>query len=188
MICGGDEIGRTQLGNNNGYCQDNELSWTAWELTDEGRALLEFTRKVARIRREHPTFRRRKFFRGREIRGSEVKDLAWFQPVGGREMTDQEWNAGFVRCFGMAIGGRSMEEWNERGEQIADDDFILLFNADGGAMEFTIPEFGRAKRWSVVLDTNEPDLEDGARRYAPGESVPMEGRSMVVLQAIQGEK
>jgi isoamylase len=188
MICGGDEIGRTQLGNNNGYCQDNELSWTAWDLTEEGRALLEFTRKVARIRREHPTFRRRKFFRGREIRGSEVKDLAWFQPVGGFEMTDQEWNAGFVRCFGMAIGGRSMEEWNERGEQIADDDFILLFNADGGAMDFTIPEFGRAKRWKVVLDTNEPDLEDGARRYAPGESVAMEGRSMVVLQAIQGEK
>ncbi|HEX8907016.1 MAG TPA: alpha-amylase family glycosyl hydrolase, partial [Longimicrobiaceae bacterium] len=186
MICGGDEIGRTQFGNNNAYCQDNEISWTGWKLTDDRRALLEFTRKVARIRREHPTFRRRKFFRGREIRGSEVKDLAWIRP-DGKEMTDQEWNAGFVRCFGMALGGRSMEEWNERGEQITDDDFLLLFNADGAPMDFTIPAFGRATQWEVLLDTNEPDLEDGARRHAPGQSLTMEGRSMVVLRALPGE-
>jgi glycogen operon protein len=186
MICGGDELGRTQFGNNNGYCQDNEISWTGWDLSDDDRQLLEFTRKVARLRREHPTFRRRKFFRGREIRGSEVKDLAWIRP-DGKEMTDLEWNAGFVRCFGMAIGGGAMEEWNERGEQMTDDDFLLLFNADGGAMDFTIPAFGRAKQWSVVLDTNEPELEDGARRHAPGESLTMEGRSMVVLQAVQPE-
>jgi glycogen operon protein len=180
MICGGDEIGRTQYGNNNAYCQDNEISWVGWRMTPEKRCLLEFTRKVAHLRREHPTFRRRKFFRGREIRGSEVKDLAWLRP-DGREMTDLEWNAGFVRCFGMALGGGAMEEWDEQGRQIVDDDFLILFNADGAAMEFTIPAFGRSKRWTVVLDTNEPELEDGARTVAPGESVTMEGRSMQVL-------
>ncbi|HEX6747085.1 MAG TPA: glycogen debranching protein GlgX [Longimicrobium sp.] len=182
MICGGDEICRTQFGNNNAYCQDNEISWTGWELTDDRRAMLEFTRKVARIRREHPTFRRRKFFRGREIRGSEVKDLAWIRP-DGKEMTDQEWNAGFVRCFGMAIGGGAMEEWSERGEHITDADFLLIFNADGGAMDFTIPEFGPARKWSLLLDTNEPELEEDARRYTAGDSLTMEGRSMVVLRA-----
>ena len=141
---------------------------------------------MARLRREHPTFRRRKFFRGREIRGSEVKDLAWIR-ADGHEMTDQEWNAGFVRCFGMALGGGAMEEWSERGEQITDDDFLLLFNADGGALDFTVPAFGRAREWKVVLDTNEPELVEGTRHHAPGEALRLEGRSMVVLQAVNGE-
>jgi isoamylase len=185
MICGGDELGRTQSGNNNAYCQDNELGWVGWALSDDDRALLEFTRHVARLRREHPTFRRRKFFRGREIRGSEVKDLAWIR-ADGQEMTDQEWNAGFVRCFGMALGGGAMEEWSDRGEQITDDDFLLLFNADGGAIDFTVPAFGRAREWRVVLDTNEPDLEEGARHHPPGGTLRLEGRSMVVLQAVNG--
>ncbi|HYH78802.1 MAG TPA: glycogen debranching protein GlgX, partial [Longimicrobium sp.] len=180
MICGGDEMGRTQYGNNNAYCQDNEIGWVGWRMTDERRCMLEFTRKVARIRREHPTFRRRRFFRGREIRGSEVKDLAWLRPDGA-EMTDLEWNAGFVRCFGMALGGGAMEEWDDRGNRIVDADFLLLFNADGGGMDFTIPAFGRSQRWVVLLDTNEPELEEGARTVAPGEFVTLEGRSMVVL-------
>ncbi|HEX9938918.1 MAG TPA: hypothetical protein VGB15_17390, partial [Longimicrobium sp.] len=180
MLVAGDECGRTQGGNNNAYCQDNEISWVGWRMTPEKRCLLEFTRKVAHLRREHPTFRRRKFFRGREIRGSEVKDLAWLRP-DGREMTDLEWNAGFVRCFGMALGGGAMEEWDDQGRQIVDDDFLILFNADGGTMDFTIPTFGRSQRWTVVLDTNEPELEEGARTVAPGESVTLEGRSMQVL-------
>jgi len=180
MICGGDEIGRTQYGNNNAYCQDNEIGWVGWRMTDEKRCLLEFTRKVARLRREHPTFRRRKFFRGREIRGSQVKDLVWLRP-DGKDMTDIEWNSGMVRCFGMALGGDAMEEWDDHGRHIVDDDFLLLFNADGGSMDFTIPAFGRSKRWEVVLDTSEPELAEGARTLAPGEMVTLEGRSMLVL-------
>ncbi|HEX2203674.1 MAG TPA: glycogen debranching protein GlgX [Longimicrobium sp.] len=182
MICGGDEIGRTQRGNNNAYCQDNELSWTHWELSDGDRCLLEFTRRVARLRKEHPTFRRRKFFRGREIRGSEVKDVAWIRP-DGKEMTDLEWNSGFIRCFGMALGGDAMEEWDEYGRQVTDDDFLLLFNADGAHIDFTLPDFGRGKGWAVELDTNEPELPEGERRFRDGETITLEGRSMVVLRA-----
>jgi glycogen operon protein len=183
MICGGDELGRTQFGNNNAYCQDNPISWVGWELSDDDRRLLDFTRHVVALRREHPTFRRRKFFRGREIRGSEVKDLAWIR-ADGQEMTDQEWNSGFVRCFGMALGGGAMEEWNERGEQITDDDFLLLFNADGAAIEFTVPQFGRVREWAVVLDTSEPELQEFTHRHRMGEQLRLEGRSMVVLQAV----
>ena len=182
MICGGDELGRTQGGNNNAYCQDNEISWTRWELDDNARELLEFTRRVARLRREHPTFRRRKFFRGREIRGSEVKDVAWFRP-DAREMTDQEWNSGFIRAFGMALGGDAMEEWDEKGRQVTDDTFLLLMNADGAAIDFTLPDFGPADGWELVLDTAYPDLEAGSRRYPDGTVFTLEGRSMVVLCA-----
>jgi isoamylase len=182
MICHGDEMGRTQRGNNNAYCQDNEIAWVSWELTDADRELLEFTRRVARLRREHPTFRRRKFFRGREIRGSDVKDVTWIRP-DGKEMTDLEWNSGFIRCFGMCLGGDAMEEWNERGERVTDDTFLLVLNADGGAMDFTLPDCGSAKGWMVVMDTADPGLEEGTRIYDDFEELRMEGRSMVVLQA-----
>jgi isoamylase len=180
MICGGDEMGRTQGGNNNAYAQDNEISWTHWDLSDSDREILEFTRRVARLRAEHPTFRRRRFFRGRAIRGSDVRDLVWLTPAG-TEMTDDEWNAGFVRCFGMALGGQAMEEWDERGERITDANFLLLFNADGGAIDFTLPDFGHSCGWALVLDTARPELAEGSRAFVDGETVTMEGRSMVVL-------
>ena len=99
MICGGDEIGRTQRGNNNAYCQDNELSWYDWKLDRSARELLAFVQRLIQLRREHPVLRRRRFFQGRRIRGSEVKDLAWFRP-DGKEMTDEDWNKGYVRCLG----------------------------------------------------------------------------------------
>ena len=181
MICGGDEMGRTQRGNNNAYCQDNELSWTSWKLTDADRTMLEFTRKVAALRAEHPTFRRRNFFRGREIRGSDVKDVTWVRPDGA-EMTDEEWNAGFVRCFGMVLGGDAMEEWDERGRRVTDDTFLILFNADGGGLDFTLPDVGPAAGWEVVLDTNEPEMPEGSRRYLDRDTLTLEGRSMVVLR------
>jgi isoamylase len=180
MICGGDEMGRTQGGNNNAYAQDNEISWLHWDLSESDRELLEFTRRVARLRREHPTFRRRRFFRGRKIRGSDVRDLVWLSP-DGTEMTDEEWNAGFVRCFGMALGGEAMEEWNERGERITDDNFLLLFNADGAPIDFTMPDFGHSRGWRLVFDTARPELEEGSRELRDGDTLTMEGRSMVVL-------
>ncbi|HEX8670733.1 MAG TPA: glycogen debranching protein GlgX [Longimicrobium sp.] len=179
MICGGDEMGRTQRGNNNAYCQDNEISWIDWDLTAADRTMLEFTRRVAKLRRDHATFRRRKFFRGRGIRGSDVKDVTWVRP-DGREMTDEEWNAGFVRCFGMVLGGE-MEEWDEQGQRVSDKTFLLLFNADGGTIDFTLPDVGPARGWMVVLDTNEPEQEEGTRRYHDCDTLKMEGRSMVVL-------
>jgi glycogen operon protein len=151
-----------------------------WDLGDRDREMLEFTRRVARLRREHPTFRRRKFFRGREIRGSDVRDLVWLSPAG-TEMTDEEWNSGYVRCFGMAMGGEAMEEWSERGEQIRDANFLLLFNADGGSMNFTLPDFGRACGWCVMLDTARPELPEKQVCLPDGQTVTLEGRSMMVL-------
>jgi isoamylase len=184
MLCGGDEMGRTQGGNNNAYCQDNELSWIDWNLKKRDRELLEFTRRVARLRREHPTFRRRKFFRGREIRGSDVKDVTWIAP-DGTEMTDQAWNSGLVRCFGMVLGGDAMEEFDERGVRVTDDNFLLLFNADGGAMDFTVPDVGPASGWAIVLDTARPELEEDSEVRRDGQTLRMEGRSMAVMRAIE---
>ncbi|MBB4636564.1 glycogen debranching protein GlgX [Longimicrobium terrae] len=180
MICHGDEMGRTQHGNNNVYCQDGEASWVHWELDDRDREMLEFTRRVARLRAEHPTFRRSRFFRGREIRGSDVRDIVWWSP-DGTEMMDQEWNAGFVRCFGMALGGDAMEEWDERGRQIRDANFLLLFNADGGEIDFTLPDFGRSRGWCVVLDTARPEIKENEVCFRDGETFTLAGRSMVVL-------
>ena len=180
MICHGDEMGRTQHGNNNAYAQDNEIAWVSWDLSERDRELLEFTRRVARLRREHPTFRRGKFFRGRHIRGSDVRDIVWLSP-DGTEMTDQDWNAGYVRCFGMALGGEAMEEWNGRGEQITDDNFLLLFNADGAAIDFTLPDFGRSRGWCVLLDTARPEMPERFFCLPDGETVTLEGRSMMVL-------
>jgi glycogen operon protein len=176
-------MGRTQQGNNNAYCQDNELSWVSWKLSDADRALLEFTRRVARLRREHPSFRRRKFFRGRPIRGSEAKDVTWLR-ADGHEMTDQEWNSGFIRCFGMCLGGDAMEEWDDQGRQISDDTFLILMNADGGSIGFTLPDCGGTEAWEVTLDTSEPELREGERRLRVGASLMMEGRSMIVLRAV----
>ncbi|HEX7241819.1 MAG TPA: glycogen debranching protein GlgX, partial [Longimicrobiaceae bacterium] len=182
MICGGDEMGRTQYGNNNAYCQDNDVSWIGWERPDRDLELLEFTRRVAKLRRDHPTFRRRRFFRGRPIRGSEDKDITWLRP-DGKEMTELEWNSGFVKCFGMCMAGEAIEEWDERGEQIVDDTFLLLFNADGGATFFRVPDCGPGSAWEVTLDTAEPCLAGGERTVKVGEELELEGRSMVVLCA-----
>jgi isoamylase len=183
MLCGGDEMGRTQQGNNNAYCQDNEISWINWRLQPRDQELLEFTRRVARLRREHPTFRRRKFFRGREIRGSDVKDVTWVSPEG-TEMTDQEWNSGLVRCFGMVLGGDAMEEWDDQGRHVTDDTFLLLFNADGGAMEVTVPDVGPSEGWAIVLDTSRPQLEEDTEILRDRQTLHMEGRSMVVARAV----
>lgn len=187
MICGGDEMGRTQSGNNNAYCQDNEISWTQWDLSASERQLLDFTRQVARLRREHPVFRRKRFFRGRPIRGSEVKDITWLRP-DGEEMTDQEWNAGFVKCFGMCLGGDAFEEFNARGEQVRDDTFLMICNADGGGISFTLPHCGYGDRWEVVLYTDEPELKEGTRVHQAGDDVMLEGRSMLVLRSPRGDR
>src|SRR5574339_527590 len=138
MISGGDEMGRTQRGNNNAYCQDNELSWTDWELTPERRDFLEFTRRVIRIWKEHPVLRRRKFFQGRRIRGAEVLDIAWLDP-SGREMTDEVWNSPDVRSLGVRLNGDAINEVDERGARIIGDTLLLMLNAGEQPIAFTLP-------------------------------------------------
>jgi len=141
MLQAGDEIGRTQYGNNNAYCQDNELSWLDWELDSSQQELLDFTRFVIRLFHRHPVLRRRKFFRCRQLRGSEVKDLAWFRP-DGQEMTDQDWNNGYARVLGVRLAGDAIAEVDEQGNAIVDDTLLLLLNAHHEPLSFTLPEAG----------------------------------------------
>ncbi len=181
MICGGDEMGRTQGGNNNAYCQDNPISWLHWDLDERDRDLLEFTRGVARLRREHPVFRRRHFFQGRQIRGSELEDITWLRP-DGEEMGDEEWTRPLVRSFGMLLAGDAMLEWNDEGERVYDDTFLLLFNGAPENLSFTLPEIPRPACWEVMLDTSRPAAEQEGRKLQPGSQMELEGRSMAVLR------
>jgi glycogen operon protein len=181
MICGGDEIGRTQRGNNNAYCQDSEISWYDWKLSKPGRELLEFAQRLMRLRREHPVFRRRQFFQGRRIRGSEVKDIAWFRP-DGQEMTDEDWDAGYARSIGMRLAGDAMDEKDEKGRPISDDSMLVLLNAHHEPLSFTLPAHKRGVRWELLLDTASP--HDGKRVtvFKGGESYDLESRSLSVLR------
>jgi glycogen operon protein len=174
MLVGGDELGRTQRGNNNAYCQDNELSWVDWSSIDE--SLLAFTRWVIAFRRDHPAFRRRRFFQGRPIRGT--LDIGWFKP-DGKSMTDQDWNVGYARSLGVFLNGKAIQGHDERGRPITDDSFILLFNAHTAGVRWTIPEdYGQA--WRLILDTRrrEPEVQpkEVERR------ITTSARSIAVLQ------
>jgi isoamylase len=174
MLLGGDELGRTQKGNNNAYCQDNGLSWVSWSEIDE--PLLAFTRWIIAFRREHPVFRRRRFFQGRPIRGT--LDIGWFKP-DGHSMTDDDWEVGYARSLGVFLNGRAIQGHDEQGRPITDDSFILLFNAHTEGVRWTIPtEY--AAGWRLVLDTRrrhterEPRLVDGR--------ITTSARSIVLLQ------
>ena len=138
MISGGDEMGRTQQGNNNAYAQDNELSWTHWDLSLEQQQFLAFTRRIVRLRQAQPTITRRKYFQGRSIRGADVKDIYWLDPTG-REMTDEAWNAPFVRSLGVLIVGDALEEVDERGRQLRGDTLLILLNSHHEEVAFVIP-------------------------------------------------
>jgi len=152
MIHSGDEIGHTQRGNNNAYCQDNEISWLNWELSDEDRHFLEFTRRAIRLWREHPVLQRRRFFQGRPIRGGDVKDISWFGP-SGREMSDKAWNDDMVRCLGLRLSGDAMDEVDEHGEPLGGDTLLVLLNANDTAVSFRLPGLPVGRFWDLLIDT-----------------------------------
>ncbi|KWW99987.1 Glycogen debranching enzyme [Carbonactinospora thermoautotrophica] len=185
MLSHGDEIGRTQRGNNNTYCQDTEISWVDWSLAEKNTDLLEFTRRMIALRREHPVFRRRRFFHGRPIRGP-LADIAWFTPVG-EEMTDQDWKTGYAKALTVFLNGQAIHEPDERGERIVDDSFLLLFNAHHERVDFTIPNGDHGQEWSVTVDTYDPDVTSRPKIRA-GARLPVEGRSLVVLRRIERGK
>ena len=175
MLLAGDELGRTQNGNNNAYCQDNELSWVDWTAIDE--SLLAFTRWLIAFRRDHPAFRRRRFFQGRPIRGT--VDIGWFKP-DGKAMTDDDWDVGYARSLGVFLNGSAIQGQNEHGRPITDDSFILLFNAHTGGVRWTIPaDYGAA--WNLVLDTRRHEPEQGNQEVE--RRVTTSARSIAVLQA-----
>ena len=179
MISGGDEMGRTQHGNNNAYCQDNEISWTNWDLSPADHDFLDFTKRVIRIWRDNPVLRRRKFFQGRRIRGAEVQDVAWLD-ASGHEMTDDVWSSPDVRGMGVRLNGDAINETNERGEQVVGDTLVLLLNADRDAMTFILPSTRPEERWETLLDTADPWLP--AKRLRAGDRYQLQGRSMAVLR------
>jgi isoamylase len=177
MISHGDEVGRTQRGNNNAYCQDSELTWIDWNLDAEKRALLQFTAKLVRFRRTQPTLRRRRYFQDRSIRG--VKDVAWFSP-DGREMTDEAWNADFVRSLGMLLSGSAIEEVDERGEPVLGDTLLVLLNGHHDRISFVLPPLVADQLWFRVFDTVDPSLPD--KSFRPGMRFQLQGRSVAVLK------
>jgi len=181
MICGGDEMGRTQLGNNNAYCQDNEISWTHWDLTPANRDFLEFVRYMIYVRKRNPVLKRRRFFHGRSIRGAEVKDMAWFEP-NGREMDDRTWGASSIHSLGVWLGGTELEEVDEEGNPIEGDTLFLMFNAHPDGINFVLPVLNTGGRWQRILDTGQLPWE---KRYSPREKIyRLKGRSVAVFRLI----
>ena len=184
MICHGDELGRTQQGNNNAYCQDNEISWIDWDLGEDEQALLEFTRTMVWLRRDHPVLRRRRFFTGEAGHGgeSELGEIEWLRPSGER-MTNEDWGTWYARAMTVFLNGDAIAEPDERGQRIVDDSFLILINASEEDIEFTLPGPDHAAAWTVALDT--APAEDGGTDLvlAAGEDVVVEARSMLFLLA-----
>jgi isoamylase len=182
MICGGDEIDRTQHGNNNAYCQDSPISWYDWNVNEQRLSLLKFTKKLIALRKRHPNLRRRKFYQDRSIRRSEARDIVWLRPDGG-EMTDEEWTAGWVRCLGVMLNGETLDHVDEAGEAILDDTFLLLLNCHHEPIDFYLPQAPKKSKWEVILYTDKPDAEPGSVALKRGKPFPLIRQSLALLCA-----
>ncbi len=181
MLLHGDELGRTQLGNNNVYCQDNELSWISWRDARHHWALTHFTAAVAKLRHEQPVFRRRRFFLGASVRGSEdTHDIAWFSPTG-MPMREEDWVSGEFLSLGVFLNGEAIGELDSRGQRVRGDSFLLLFNAHWDDQEFLLPDTDFGQLWEVALDTASPVIVDRAP-YKATTDLTVEGRSLLVLR------
>ncbi|HPF76385.1 MAG TPA: glycogen debranching protein GlgX [Phycicoccus elongatus] len=186
MIAHGDELGRTQDGNNNVYCQDNELSWVDWVLTDEQKQLLAFTKTIVALRANHPVFRRRRFFAGSADHGGEsnLGDIYWLK-ASGDLMSESDWAAGEARLMGMWLNGSAIPEPDGRGRRILDDDFLIIFNAGADDAAFTLPTGAWGGTWSIEVDTG-ADVVDG-ECHGAGSALPVGGRSIIVLRSRREE-
>jgi glycogen operon protein len=182
MICGGDEIGRTQFGNNNSYCQDNEISWSSWTLGPDEEDLLAFTRHVIALRRSQPVLRRRRFFQGRAIHGNDITDIAWFLPSGS-VMDERSWNTASVRSLGVYLSGSEIGEVNENGDRIYGDTLYIAFNAAPERARFVLPRHAREQRWERLLDTAQREWQRLHRLR--DNSIRVAGRSVVVCRLIR---
>lgn len=181
MILAGDESGRTQQGNSNTYCQDNEINWHVWKNSDEN--LLEFTRWLIAFRKQHPVFRQRRWFEGRPVRGGEARDIGWFTP-DGKEMTEKDWQLGYARSMQVYLNGGAIRTPDEEGRRIEDNSFLLLFNGAEEQIVFVFPPREWGMRWNVVLDTTFPVISRRGKIYGAKEECLVEQRSIIVLQHI----
>ncbi|MGX5687667.1 glycogen debranching protein GlgX [Arcticibacter tournemirensis] len=179
MLVAGDEISRTQNGNNNAYCQDNETSWLNWPEADK--ELLDFTRKLIHLRKKHPAFRRRRWFTGQRIKGIGLEDIAWFLP-NGTEMPDENWNHDFAKSLGVFLNGKGIKAVGPKGEQIYDDSFYVIFNAHYEPLSFVLPPEKYGNLWIKVLDTSENTIKEEGDKFKPLDSIKVESRSVVLLK------
>jgi glycogen operon protein len=179
MLLAGDEFGRTQHGNNNAYCQDNEISWVNWAAADS--SLLEFTKKMIHFRKLHPIFRRRKWFQGQEIMGKGTKDIAWFLP-DGTEMTEEHWSHNYAKSLAVFLNGAGIHTTNFHGDKTVDDSFYVIFNAHFGSLHYKLPPDTYGRHWQKVIDTGAVGNEMGIVDYVAGDEVEVKSRSVVVLQ------
>lgn len=188
MLCGGDEIGHTQHGNNNAYCQDNEISWLDWELDDHKRELLDFTRQMAELRHQHPSLRRPKFFQGRRIRGTDIRDVNWLRP-DGQEMTDEEWEQEWIRTLGMLLAGGHLDVLDESGDPAVDDPLLLLLNAHDERVRFELPDLpdrraaegGAGHSWRLMIDTAMDNVPSVPGAVDVTSSYDLQGRSLALF-------
>ena len=180
MLRHGDELGHSQQGNNNAYCQDNDISWLDWQHPDQ--EFLAFCAEVVSFQRRHPVFQRRRFFSGRPIFGTELSDIGWFRP-DGQEMTPQDWQAGFAKSVGVFLNGDALPDPDRRGRRLTDDSFLLLFNAHHGDVTFEIPGGNWGYMWQADLDTAEPCTRH--QTQPSGAKVMVAGYSVQVLRRVQ---
>ncbi|BDH05659.1 MULTISPECIES: glycogen debranching protein GlgX [Streptomyces] len=183
MLGHGDELGRTQGGNNNAYCQDSEVSWVDWDLDPEQRALADFTRRLIGLRAEHPVLRRRRFFRGEERaakRKQPLPDLIWLRP-DAREMTDQDWRRGDAHSVGVFLNGDAIAERDAYGRRVVDDSFLLLLNGYWEPVDFRLPAASYGDRWTTLIDTADPEGVPDERERKAGTRLPVESRSLILL-------
>jgi glycogen operon protein len=182
MLLSGDELGRTQRGNNNAYCQDNELSWVDWGMAENAAGLLDFARALAALRREHPVFRRRRYFLGNRAGDGHLADIAWLTP-SGREMGDEDWNTPSARAMTVFLNGDAISEPGPHGERVRDDSFLVMLSADHRTLDVKVPDVKYGERWTVVADTAAESADPAGRPdVAAGDHVALTGRSMVVLR------
>ena len=183
MLLHGDEIGRTQGGNNNVYAQDSEIAWVDWERAKDFEVLSDFTARLARLRSDHPVFRRRRHFRGRPAAGHTLGDIAWFTP-SGEPMSDDDWEGGYARSVAVFLNGDGIKEPDVRGEPVTDDSFVLLFNGHFEPIDFVVPDLG-GERWQIDVDTHAPMLDEAeSRSVKTGEPVQVEARAVLVLRKV----
>jgi isoamylase len=183
MLLGGDEIARTQRGNNNAYCQDNEISWIDWGLDGRAERQLAFTKRLIELRSTHPVFHRADFLTGEERLGSGAPDVWWFRP-DGRKMTQRNWRDDDALTLGVFLNGSEIPTQTQQGAPVIDDTFLILFNAWEGSILFTLPAVSFGRRWAHELSTAEPELEPRSQIYPARGVVPVEGRSLVVLRRV----
>jgi glycogen operon protein len=181
MLVAGDELGRTQQGNNNAYCQDNAMSWLSWELKQPELELLEFTQRIISLRKDHPLFRRGYFFPGHPILDGEVKNVLWLNPDGS-EMSDTDWNQPSSRCLGLHLVGDSLFETDAHGRRLIDNNLLLLINAHHEDIAFTLPELDEHTYWDALLDTFDNTGTPETSRYQVGQNYTVHGRSLVLLK------